>query len=112
MLIVLLYVFLALSVVKAVNSPNLKIMVDIFHMQHIRGNITNSIRHFADYIGHVQIAQVPNRNEPDTPGELNFPYILQTLQSLGYNDWIGLEYKPLEETQKGLKWVKHLGYSL
>lgn len=109
---IILHKFSALSVVKAVNSPNLKIMVDIFHMQHISGNITNNIRDFADYIGHVQIAQVPNRNEPDTPGELNFPYILQTLQSLGYNDWIGLEYKPLEDTQKGLKWLKRLGYSL
>lgn len=104
--------FLALSVVKKINSPNLRIMLDVFHLQHIRGNITNSIKDLKEYIGHVQIAQVPNRNEPDTPGELNFVYVLETLKTLGYNDWIGLEYKPLEETNKGLKWIKNLGYSL
>ncbi|CAH1372388.1 putative hydroxypyruvate isomerase [Tenebrio molitor] len=102
----------ALSVVKTVNSPNLRIMLDIFHLQHIRGNVTNSIKELGSYIGHVQIAQVPNRNEPDTPGELNYVYVLETLKSLGYNDWIGLEYKPLEDTKKGLKWLQNLGYSL
>lgn len=98
--------------VKTVNSPNLRIMLDIFHLQHIRGNVTNSIKELGSYIGHVQIAQVPNRNEPDTPGELNYVYVLETLKSLGYNDWIGLEYKPLEDTKKGLKWLQNLGYSL
>ncbi|XP_063910015.1 putative hydroxypyruvate isomerase [Zophobas morio] len=102
----------ALSVVKKLNSPNLRIMLDVFHLQHIRGNITNSIKDLSGYIGHVQIAQVPNRNEPDTPGEVNYVYVLETLKALGYNDWIGLEYKPLENTEKGLKWLKSFGYTL
>ncbi|XP_019868532.1 putative hydroxypyruvate isomerase isoform X2 [Aethina tumida] len=102
----------ALSVVKKINSPNLKIMLDVFHLQHIRGNITNSIKELINCIGHVQVAQCPNRNEPNTPGEINYKYVLQTLQSHGYNDWIGLEYKPATNVNDGLKWITELGYKL
>lgn len=102
----------ALEVVKAVGSPNLKIMLDIFHLQHIQGNVTNTIKDLIKYIGHVQIAQVPNRNEPNTEGELNYTYILDLLEKEGYNDWIGLEYKPKSETSNGLCWIKEMGYTL
>lgn len=64
------------------------------------------------FSGHVQIAQVPNRGEPHTPGELNYKYILSVLESLGYNGHVGLEYKPSSTTTEGLKWIKNLGYTL
>lgn len=60
----------------------------------------------------LQIAQVPNRNEPNIPGEINYQYILPLLEANGYNDWIGLEYKPAASSKDGLKWIKEFGYSL
>lgn len=102
----------ALDVIKKINTPNLKLMLDMFHMQQICGNLTNNLRDVIEYVGHVQIAQVPQRNEPDTPGEINYQYILETLQQYGYDDWIGLEYKPKSSTLEGLKWVSNFGYSL
>lgn len=58
----------AMEVIKTINSPNLKIMLDLFHLQMIRGNITNTIKEIMDYVGHIQIAQAP--------GELNIPFFL------------------------------------
>ncbi|XP_065089889.1 putative hydroxypyruvate isomerase [Ochlerotatus camptorhynchus] len=100
----------AIKTLKEVNSPSLKLMFDIFHAQHIRGDLTNAIKCYADYIGHVQLAQVPNRNEPNTEGELNYPYVLHTLETHGYTDWIGCEYKPKAGTVQGLGWLRDFGY--
>ncbi|CAH1153444.1 unnamed protein product [Phaedon cochleariae] len=102
----------ALSVIKKINSPNLKLMLDIFHLQLIRGNIANTIREFKEHIGHVQIAQAPSRHEPDSSGEINYKFVLKVLEEEGYDDWIGLEYKPLADTREGLEWVKEFGYIL
>ncbi|XP_053684666.1 putative hydroxypyruvate isomerase [Sabethes cyaneus] len=100
----------AIGVLREVNSPNLKLMLDIFHAQHIRGDISNAIKQYGPYIGHVQLAQVPNRNEPDTDGELNYRYLLHALESNGYNDWVGCEYKPKAGTVQGLGWIRDFGY--
>ncbi|XP_034948764.1 putative hydroxypyruvate isomerase isoform X2 [Chelonus insularis] len=100
----------AIDIIRKINSPHLKLMLDIFHLQHIRGNISNFLKHYGSYIGHVQIAQVPDRNEPDTPGELNYQYILPLISKCGYNDYIGLEYKPKTSTISGLKWMKNFDY--
>ncbi|TVK90577.1 putative hydroxypyruvate isomerase [Bagarius yarrelli] len=56
--------------------------------------------------GHIQVAQVPDRHEPDSPGEINFPYIFKLLEELGYQGYVGCEYKPLGSTEEGLAWVK------
>lgn len=87
-------------------------MVDVFHMQQIQGNITRSLKEYFPLVGHVQIAQVPNRNEPNTDGEIDYKFVLNTLKELGYNDWIGLEYKPVADPMKGLSWINEYGYSL
>lgn len=87
-------------------------MLDVFHLQMIRGNVTNAIKDFGNYIGHVQIAQAPNRHEPGYNGELNYKYVLKTLEENGYGDWIGLEYKPAQSTVSGLQWVRDFGYAL
>lgn len=104
-------------------------MVDLFHLQHIRGDVTNSLKKFAPYIGHVQvstfsnffkhhnlidhfqIAQSPYRHEPDTDGELNLKYVLKTLEQ-HYDDYVGCEYRPVSATVDGLKWIKDFGYEL
>uniref|UniRef100_A0A182WQS4 Putative hydroxypyruvate isomerase n=1 Tax=Anopheles minimus TaxID=112268 RepID=A0A182WQS4_9DIPT len=102
----------AIKMITSVGSSNVKLMLDIFHAQHIRGDITNSIRALASYIGHVQLAQVPGRNEPDSDGELNFRYILQVLRTEGRyaEGWVGCEYRPLADTVKGLQWLRDFGY--
>lgn len=104
--------FLAINVIDSIDSPNVKLLLDVFHLQQIRGDITHNIQDFAEYIGHVQIAQVPDRNEPDTVGEINYKYVLDLLSSNGYKDWIGLEYIPKADTVDGLKWIKDFGYTL
>lgn len=98
--------------IRYINSKNVKLLLDIFHLQHIRGNISHGLQEFGEYIGHVQIAQVPDRHEPDTLGEINYKYVLNCLISNGYNDWIGLEYKPKADAVQGLQWVKNFGYTL
>lgn len=87
-------------------------MFDIFHMQLIQGNISNTFKELLPYLGHIQIAQVPDRHEPITQGELDYKFIFKLIQESGYTDWIGLEYIPTPNTVDGLKWVKELGYEL
>ncbi|XP_063235838.1 putative hydroxypyruvate isomerase [Bacillus rossius redtenbacheri] len=100
------------EVVKKINSPNLKLMLDLFHLQFMKGNLTNNIRDLLPIVGHIQAAQVPNRNEPDTSGEIDYRYVFSLLEELGYDGWIGLEYKPLTTTKEGLKWINNFGISL
>ncbi|EEB15348.1 transient receptor potential locus C protein precursor, putative [Pediculus humanus corporis] len=102
----------ATSVIEKINSPNIKLQLDIFHLQHICGNLTKNIEKFLPLVGHVQVAQVPNRNEPDTSGEIDYKYIFSTLEKLQYDQWIGLEYFPKSSTVDGLKWIKEFGYTL
>lgn len=101
----------AIEVIKAVRSKNIKLMVDVFHMQMIQGNIIRSLHEYKNYIGHVQVAQAPDRNEPSTKGELNLKFILDELESIGYTDFIGCEYKPLTTTAEGLKWINDFDYT-
>ncbi|BFY99138.1 hypothetical protein BsWGS_02177 [Bradybaena similaris] len=97
-----------LEIVKKLNHPNLKLQFDIFHVQIMDGNLTKNIQNFLPYVGHVQLAQVPDRGEPDSNGEINFPYIFSVLEKLGYDGYIGLEYKPRGKTEDGLSWFKEL----
>ncbi|CAD6994535.1 unnamed protein product [Ceratitis capitata] len=89
---------IAYNVISEVNSKQIRLMIDIFHLQHIMGNVTNAFADFKDIIGHIQIAQAPHRHEPDVAGELDFPISLR--------DWIGCEYKPKTNTLEGLKWLE------
>lgn len=102
----------AVDAIKSIGSNNIKLMLDLFHMQMIQGNIVNSLKELQPFIGHVQIAQAPNRNEPNTAGELNLKYILQELEKVGYNDFVGCEYKPVTSANDGLGWINEFGYEL
>ncbi|KAJ7986391.1 hypothetical protein DPEC_G00339420 [Dallia pectoralis] len=97
----------AADILKKVDRPNIKIQLDIFHWQIMDGNLTQNIQKYFPLIGHVQIAQVPDRNEPDSAGELNFPYLFRLLEELGYQGYVGCEYKPLGSTKDGLVWVNN-----
>lgn len=98
----------AIDVLNQINSPHMKLQLDIFHLQQITGDLTNNIKRLLPHVGHIQLAQVPHRNEPNTPGEIDFDYIFQLLEELNYNEWIGLEYSPKNDTDKGLSWLRNL----
>lgn len=102
----------AVDVIQSVGSNSIKLMLDLFHMQLIQGNIVNSMKELHPHIGHVQIAQAPDRNEPNSPGEINLKYVLQELEKIGYNDFIGCEYKPLTTSSDGLSWISEFGYQI
>ncbi|KAA0910522.1 2-oxo-tetronate isomerase [Pusillimonas sp. ANT_WB101] len=88
-----------------IGSDNVKLQLDIYHVQVIQGDITMNLRkHFAQ-IDHIQFAGVPDRAEPDV-GELNYPYIFRQLEELGYDGWLGCEYRPTTGTMEGLGWIK------
>jgi len=93
-----------LSFLDSINAPNLKYQYDVYHMQRMEGNISDTIRRHVSQIGHIQIADAPHRHQPGT-GELNFQYILQTIDECGYSGFVGLEYNPLGTTVESLSWL-------
>lgn len=84
-------------------APNVKVQMDFYHAQIVEGDIVTTFRKHFNGIGHVQIASVPARNEPDD-GEVNYPYLYRLLDELGYQGWIGCEYRPRGRTEDGLGW--------
>ena len=93
------------DILAQVNEPNLKVQMDFYHVQVMEGDIEMRLRkHFAN-VGHVQIAGVPKRNEPDI-GEVNYPYLFTVLNELGYGDHVGCEYNPHAGTSENLGWIR------
>lgn len=90
-----------------VGAANLKVQMDFYHVQIVEGDIATKIRRYLPHIGHIQIAGVPGRNEPDT-GEINYAYLFRLLDQLGYAGWVGCEYRPAEATLDGLGWMRSL----
>ena len=88
------------------DHPNLKVMFDVYHCQIMDGDIAMRLRRDLAGIGHIQIASVPDRHEPDDRGELNYPYLFSLIDELGYQGWIGCEYRPAAATSAGLGWFK------
>lgn len=99
------------DVIAAVERPNVKMMFDAYHVGVAEGDILTKLdRHFP-LVGHVQIAAVPSRAEPDE-GEIAYPAIFAELDRLGYRGWIGCEYTPRATTEAGMGWVEALGVHL
>lgn len=96
----------AAGILQKVGHPNIKLQMDIYHWQIMDGNLTQNIRKYLPMTGHIQIAQVPDRHEPDSDGELNFSYLFKLLEELNYQGYIGCEYKPQRSTEAGLDWVR------
>jgi len=90
-----------------VGAPNLKVQMDLYHAQIVEGDLSERIRHWLPHIGHIQVAGVPGRHEPDI-GEINYAFIFKLLDELKYDGWIGCEYRPLESTAAGLTWLYRL----
>jgi hydroxypyruvate isomerase len=98
----------AMSIIERVGNPNLKLQLDLYHVQIMEGDLAHRVRALAGHYPHVQIAGNPGRNEPDI-GEINYPYLFDLLDELGYAGWIGCEYRPKGETKAGLGWAKRYG---
>ena len=95
----------ALDVIAKTGSDNVYLQYDIYHMQRMEGELAATItKHFAK-IAHIQLADNPGRNEPGT-GEINYPFLFELLDTLGYDGHIGCEYKPRTTTLDGLDWLR------
>lgn len=95
----------ALDLIKEVGSDNLFLQYDIYHMQVMEGDLATTIEKNLDLIPHLQLADNPGRHEPGT-GEINYPFLFNLIDRLGYHGWVGCEYKPLTTTDAGIGWVK------
>ena len=90
-----------------VGAPNLKVQMDLYHAQIVEGDLTEKLKRWLPHIGHIQIAGVPGRHEPDV-GEVNYDYLFKVLDELKYDGWVGCEYKPATTTAAGLTWLYRL----
>lgn len=90
-----------------VEPPILKVQMDFYHAQIVEGDLSVTLRKHIAHVGHVQIASVPDRHEPDE-GEIDYRHIFRLLDELGYPGWVGCEYRPRGRTEDGLGWLKEL----
>lgn len=95
------------KIIEAVNADNLRLMFDCYHVQIIEGDVCRRMKSLLPIIGHIQIASVPERSEPDN-GELDYGYVLGALNELGFTAPVGAEYKPATTTEAGLAWMQKL----
>lgn len=95
----------ALAAIDFADHPNLALQYDVYHMQIVEGDLATTLEAHIDRIGHIQFADVPGRGEPGT-GEINFGYVFQTIDRLGYEGWVGAEYVPSAETGDTLGWFR------
>jgi hydroxypyruvate isomerase len=93
----------AQAICREVGAANLKVQFDCYHCQIVEGDLATKLQRDIAGIGHIQIAGVPERHEPDL-GELNYPYLFSLIDALGYDGWIGCEYRPRAGTSDGLGW--------
>jgi hydroxypyruvate isomerase len=93
----------AIRLIGELARPNLKLQFDLYHRQILHGDVTMTLRRLMPLIGHIQIASVPGRNEPDGE-ELNYPFLFEEIDRLGYEGFIGCEYRPRGGTREGLGW--------
>jgi hydroxypyruvate isomerase len=95
------------AIVDRVGAANLKVQLDLYHCQISEGDLTMTLRRDlpTGRVGHLQVAGVPDRHEPDE-GELNLQHLLATIDALGFDGWVGCEYRPRRGTSEGLGWLR------
>ena len=101
----------AAEIIALTGRPNLRLMFDVYHVSVGQGDVLTRLKHFWELIGHIQIAAVPSRAEPDE-GEINYRAIFAALELSDYTGWIGCEYKPRSGTDDGLSWRQTLGVDI
>ena len=95
------------SLIGRLDAASVRLLFDVYHVQVMEGDLTTRLRRHFPLVGHVQIAAVPSRAEPDR-GEVRYPAVFAELARLGYTGWIGCEYKPAGCTEAGLAWIERL----
>ena len=95
----------AFDLMDAAGAPNVRFQYDVYHMQIMEGDLATTLKKHIARIGHIQIADPPARNEPGT-GEINYPFIFEWLDAIGYSGWVGCEYRPKSTTTDGLGWMR------
>jgi 2-dehydrotetronate isomerase len=98
----------AASLLDELSLPNIKLQFDVYHVAISEGDVLTKLKRYLPVIGNVQIAAVPTRAEPDQ-GEIAYAAIFAALDALGYNGWVGCEYRPRGDTDEGLRWMRTLG---
>ena len=99
----------AVEIVQAVDHKNLRLQYDLYHAQRTQGSLSEFIENNLELIGHIQVAGVPGRHEPDKLSEVNWRFIFDLLDAHGYGGWIGAEYEPRADTLTGLAWARDWG---
>ncbi len=98
----------AAGVIAAIGADKVGLQFDIYHCQTTEGDITKRMELHLPIIAHMQLADVPARNEPGT-GEIGWPFVFRRVDELGYQGWIGCEYRPAADTVAGLAWRSKFG---
>ncbi|MEM8689892.1 MAG: TIM barrel protein [Pseudomonadota bacterium] len=98
------------EIIEEVGGPHLQIMFDCYHVQIMQGDLIKRLEAHLPRIGHVQIASVPARNEPDR-GEIDYRWLMAALDDLGYQGYVGAEYVPANTTDTGLGWLRDFSAS-
>lgn len=100
------------ALITEIGEANIRVQMDLYHCQIVEGDLAAKIRQYlpSGLVGHIQIAGVPERHEPDV-GEINYPYLFDLMDSLGFEGWVGCEYKPARgaaphATRDGLGWLQ------
>jgi hydroxypyruvate isomerase len=100
----------AAAVIDAVGAPNIRLMFDAYHVGRVGDDVPAMLARYLDQVGHIQIAAVPSRAEPDE-GTLDYRAVFRAIENVGYRGWVGCEYRPRGATDDGLAWMKTLGVS-
>jgi len=95
----------AVEIIDRVESDNLFLQYDVYHMQVMEGDLAPTIERNLRFIAHIQVADSPGRHEPGT-GEINYPFLLAFIDRVGYSGWVGCEYTPATGTEAGLGWTR------
>jgi len=94
-----------MQVIESVESDNVRLQYDVYHMQIMEGDLIRTMECLLPWIAHIQIADNPGRNQPGT-GEINFPRLFEAIDRMGYQGWIGAEYRPAGSTSASLDWFQ------
>lgn len=92
------------ALIERINHPNLSLQYDLYHAQRMEGNLVRTLTERVGQIGHMQIADSPDRHQPGT-GEINYPYVFAAIDASGFDGWVSCEYNPLGTTEESLRWM-------
>ncbi len=90
------------AIVRAVDSPRARLLFDVYHVAIMNGDILRRLRQYGDILGHIHIAGVPGRHEPDATQEINYSAVMRTLAEIGYQGYVGLEFLPTRDPLESL----------